>query len=235
MSSLRAFSIRATNSAATLCLAIVLFAFPAVAQSDSANYTFLVAAGFLCESGDSAACPAVVKSADDDSYEMSGAGMFNAQNKSVKAAGTYTHKSPSGNVLETGVWLANELVRFDSYGIAPGALRQQGTALGPQPFGAKRLPTSFGPRPTGGLAVFRIRLLPMQGPPKDAVLQVNCALGDVPSERSVEGIRLDLGKNGPEFSEGVSGRVMFLLMRPEVSAPAKTPQRGAAPASTETQ
>ncbi len=42
MSSPRAFSIRATISAATLCLAIVSFAFPAVAQSDSANYTFLV-------------------------------------------------------------------------------------------------------------------------------------------------------------------------------------------------
>jgi hypothetical protein len=157
MSSLRALSIRATISVATLCLVIVLFAFPAVAQSDNGNYTFLVSSGLLCDPDDSAACPAVVKSANEDSYEMSGAGIFDTQNKSVKAAGTYTHKSANGNVLETGVWLASELVSFDSYGIAPGALRQRGAALGPQSLGAKRLPMSFGPMPTGGLAVFRRR------------------------------------------------------------------------------
>jgi hypothetical protein len=77
---------------------------------------------FLCDPGDSGSCLAVAKSANGDSYEISGAGAFDPQNKSVKAAGTYTHKSPNGNVLETGVWLANELLSFDSYGIAPGAL-----------------------------------------------------------------------------------------------------------------
>ena len=44
------------------------------AQNISADYTFLVASGFLC---DSATCPAAVRSANDDSYEMSGAGTFN--------------------------------------------------------------------------------------------------------------------------------------------------------------
>ena len=231
MSSLRAFSIRATIRAATLCRAIVLLAFPGVAQSNSANYTFLVAAGLLCESGDSAARPAVVKSANDDSYEMSGAGMFDAQSKSVKAAGTYTHKSANGNVLETGVWLASELVSFDSYGIAPGALRQQGAARGPQSFGSKRVPMSFGSVPTGGLAVFRIRLMPISGASRTAVLQVNCALGKVPAERQIEGIRLSLERNGAEYSEEVGGRVMFLSMRPEVSVPARTPQPEPAPDS----
>jgi hypothetical protein len=47
------------------------------------------------------------------------------------------------------------------------------------------------------------------------VLQVNCALGDAPPGRSIEGIRLTLEKNGTEFSEEGSGRVMFLTMRPE--------------------
>ena len=46
--------------------------------------------------------------------------------------------------------------------------------------------------PAGGLAVLRIRLLPMWGPPRNAVLQVNCALGKVPEERQTEGIRLTL-------------------------------------------
>jgi hypothetical protein len=57
----------------------------------------------------------------NDSYEMSGAGTFEAQNKSVKAAGTFTHKSPNGNLLETGVWLAGDLASFDSYDAAPRA------------------------------------------------------------------------------------------------------------------
>ena len=197
-----------------------------MAQSNSANYTFLVAAGFLCASGDSAACPAVVKSANDDSYEMSGAGMFDAQNRSVTAAGTYTHKSANGYVLETGVWFASELVSFDSYGIAPGVLRQQEAALGPQPFGPKRFPMSLGSMPTGGLAVFRIRLVPMSGASKTAVLQVNCALGKVPSERQTEGIRLSLERNGPEFSEEMAGRVMFLPVPSDVNTPVKTPPQG---------
>jgi hypothetical protein len=210
-----------------------LFAFPAAAQSNNSNYIFLLASGFLCEPGDTSTCPATAKGNQDDSYELSGAGMFDAQTKSVKATGTYTHKSPNGNVLETGVWIANQLVSFDSYGIAPAALRQHGLALGPQPLGPRRMPMSASPMPTGGLAVFRIRLLPMSGASTTAVLQVNCALGDVPRERSVEGIRLTLEKNGTEFSEEVGGRVIFLSVRPEVSAPVKTPQQEPAPDSAE--
>jgi hypothetical protein len=55
---------------------------------------------------------------------------------------------------------------------------------------------------------------------------MNCALGDVPRERSVAGIRLTLEKYGTEFSEEAAGGVMFLSVRPEVNAPAK-PQEAA--------
>ena len=216
-----------------LSLILFLCAGSAYAQSSSANYTFVVASGFLCDPGDSGSCPAVVKSANDDSYQMSGAGEFNAQSKSVQAAGTFTHKSSDGTTLETGLWIASELVSFESYGIAPGALRQKGIALSPRPFSPKRSPMASGPMPTGGLALFRIRLLPMSGASKTAVLQVNCALGKVPAERQIEGIRLSLERNGTEFSLEVSGRVMFLSMRPEVSAPAKTPQQEPAADSAE--
>ena len=122
MSSRRAFSIRATTTVATSGLALILFAFAAAAQSSNSNYTFLIASGFLCDTGDSSACPAAANSVDGDSYEMSGAGVIITQDKSVTAAGTYTHKSREGTMLETGVWVASELVSFDSYGIAPGAL-----------------------------------------------------------------------------------------------------------------
>jgi len=208
---------------AVLSLAMFLGAGPARAQSSSANYTFLVGAGFLCDSGDSSACPAVVKSADGASYEMSGAGTLATQSKSVTAAGAFTHKSRDGNVLETGVWIASELVSFDSYGIAPGALMREGRALGPPQFGPMRSPMFAGSMPAGGQAVFRIRLLPMWGLSKTALLQVNCALGKVPPEHQVEGIRLAFEGGGGEFDEEVSGRALFLLTRPGASTAAKAP------------
>jgi hypothetical protein len=214
-------------------LILFLCAGSARAQISSTNYTFVVASGFLCDPVDSGSCAAAAKSANGDSYEMCGAGTFDAQNRSVKAAGTYAYKSLNGNVLETGVWIANELVSFDSYGAVPGALRKRVAVLGSQLIGPKRLPMSSGPMPTGGLAIFRIRLFSISGASRAAVLQVNCALGRVPSERSVEGIRLTMDGNGADFSEEVSGRVMFLLIRPEPNSPAKTPHQEPGPDSAE--
>ena len=68
---------------------------PAIAQNDPTNYTFLVASGFLCDPGDSATCPAVLKSANGEFYPMSGAGTFNAQSRSVTAAGTFATRPPA--------------------------------------------------------------------------------------------------------------------------------------------
>ena len=152
------FSIVITTWVALSSL-VLLCAGSANAQTGSANYTFIVASGFLCD--DSGSCPAVAKSANGDSYEISGAGTFDVQNKSAKAAGIFNHKSTNGNVLETGVWIASDLVSFDSYGIAPSALMQKGPAFGSPQIGPKRLPMRSGPLPTGGLAIFRILLMPI--------------------------------------------------------------------------
>jgi len=209
--------------AAGLGLAIFLVSFPAMAQSNSGDYIFLIASGFLCDSGDSSACPAAVKSAQGDSYEMSGAGTFAPERKMVTAAGTFTHKTGDGVMLETGVWVASELVSFDFYGIAPGALMREGRGIGPPQFGLKRLPMFSGPMPAGGLAVLRIRLMPVSGFAKNATLQVNCALGRVSDEHPTEGIRLAFERGGVEFDEEVSGRALFLLTKPGASAAAKAP------------
>jgi hypothetical protein len=69
---------------------------------------------------------------------MSGAGTLNPKSKSVTATGTFTRKSPNGNSLETGIWIANEFVSFDSYGIAPGARMQAGSAFAPPHSSAPR-------------------------------------------------------------------------------------------------
>jgi hypothetical protein len=168
---------------AGLVLTVSLAPIPVTAQNNGTDYIVLIASGFLCDSGDSSACPAVVKSADGSSYEMSGAGMFNTKSKLVTATGTFTHRSPNGNSLETGIWLASEPVSFESYGIAPGARMQAGSAFGPPQFGPRWMPMRTASMPEGGLAIFHIRLLPTWGPSRSAPLQVNCALGKVPEER----------------------------------------------------
>lgn len=217
-----------------LTLGLTLASCTLFAQEAPRNYTFLLASGFLCDPDHAEACPAVAKDASGNTFEMSGAGTFSPHDKSVTAAGTFTRKSPSGTVLDTGVWLAASLVSFDSYGLAPGAIRTGNPASRAMPASPMmRTRMLLGPTAAGGLAVFRIRLLPLTGAPQNALLQVNCALGNVPRERSAEGIRLTLDKNGTDFSEEVSGRVMFLLMRSEINAPAKAPRPEAAPESTD--
>jgi hypothetical protein len=205
-----------------LGLALLLCAIPTRAGEISGDYIFLIGSGFICDSDNSGTCPAVVKSAQGGGYEMSGAGTFATQSKLVTAAGTFTHKSASGNALETGVWIASELVSFDSYGITPGALMREGQAFGLTRFGPMRSRMFSGPMPAGGLAVFRIRLLPMRGVSRTATLEVNCVLGKVPEERQTEGIRLTF-EGGSGFDQEFSGRTMFVLTRPGAGASPKAP------------
>jgi hypothetical protein len=223
-------------------LALFFGAGAARAQSNSANYTFLVAAGFLCDSGDSSSCPAVVKSANEDSYEITGAGTLTAKSKAVTAVGTFTHKSSNGMVVEAGVWIASELVSFDSYGIAPWALMREVRTLGPRQidlssFGPRGMGMFSGSMAAGGLAVMRIRLLPVRGLSRNATLQMNCALGRVPTEHATEGVRLALEGSGVDYDEEVSGRAMFLLMKPgtDTAAKALAPKVDAEPSPAESQ
>ena len=229
MPSKSAFSTLTAAWVAVLSLILFSCAGSARGQISSAGYTFVVASGFLCDSADSGSCPAVAKSANGDSYEIGGAGTFVQQNKSVNAAGTFNHKSTNGNVLETGVWTASDLISFDSYGIATAAFMHKGPAFGGPQIGYKRLPMRSVPMPTGGLAIFRILLMPMSGTTRTALLQVNCALGDVPRQHSVEGIRIKFESNNFEYAEEAGGRVIFLALRPEVRTPAKMPEQEARP------
>lgn len=221
----------AANCAAAI-MSMCLCVGSALAQGKSGNYAFLVGSGFLCDPNNSSACAATAKGDPGDSYELSGAGTFDAVTKSIQAAGTFAHKSTSGHVLETGVWVASELVSFNSYGTSPGALPQEALAFRSTLFGAKRSPLQTGVVPTGGLAAIRVRLFSISGLSRIAVLELNCALGSVPSERSVEGIRVIFDRNEGKFSEEAGGRVMFLATRPEVNSLTRVPQE-AAPESAE--
>jgi hypothetical protein len=94
-----------------------------------------------------------------------------------------------------------------------------------------------GPMAAGGLAVLRIRLMPVSGLAKTATLEVNCALGKVPDEHPTEGIKLTIEGRGAEFDEEVSGRALFLLTRPGAGAAAKAslPEVDTNPAPAEVQ
>ena len=188
----------------------------------SANYNFLVGSGFLCDPNDSATCPAVAKAGNGETIEISGAGTLSLANNSVTAAGAFTEKAPTEEIVTTGVWTATALVSFKSYGIAPGALLvdyPKLRTLGPSSMRRSMMSGPMaglmaGPIAAGGLAVMRIRLLPDAGSPRDAVLQVNCAKGKVPPDQPRDGVRLVIQGGGPQFDEEVSGRTVFLLQRP---------------------
>jgi hypothetical protein len=216
-------STRFSTRIARLMLLLSLSVSLAPAQTNSRNYTLLIGSGFLCDLSDASTCPATTKAVQGDTYELSGVGVFNPQSKWVNVTGTFSHKSNNGNMVETGVWVASELVSFVSYGVAPTALLNEKSGLNAVQQVHMRLKIPFGPMPTGGRAVFRVRLLTLAGAAKTGVLQVNCALGNVPQERTVEGIRLSLEGDKNEFAEEVGGRVMFLSMRPETSSNAKAP------------
>jgi len=187
----------------------------------NANYNFLIGSGLLCDPG-STACPVVARAGNGETIEINGAGTLNLANKFVAAAGAFTQKTPAGEIVITGVWTATGLVSFQSYGLAPGTLQldyPKLRALGPFGMGSGKMggPTAAmraGPMAAGGLAVIRIRLLPDAGSPRDAVLQVICAKGNVPEDQPGDGVRLTIEGGGPEFDEEVSGRTVFLLQRP---------------------
>ena len=128
----------------------------------------------------------MVKSANDDSYEMRCAGSFDAQSKSVTAAGTFTHKSSDGTVLEAGVWVVGELVSFDSYGIAPGELMSGGPAFGPQSSAQSVCQYSRLHAKHARPRVFRIPLSPMLVSIEDRSAAGGTApAGKAPAERQI--------------------------------------------------
>jgi hypothetical protein len=187
----------------------------------TANYNFLIASGFLCDPNDSTACPAVAKADSGETVEITGAGTLGLANKSVTAAGAFTEKSPDGYFVTTGVWIATQLVSFESYGLDPGALLRdypQFRRLGLFVMAGPKMPGPMaglmaGPIAAGGAATIRIRLIPDAGSPTDAILRVNCAKGKVAENEQTDGVRLDI-TGGPASDEQVSGRTVFLLQRP---------------------
>ena len=214
-------------TAAVLMLVPLMATSPLSVDNSSASYNLLVASGYLCDATNSGSCPAVAQAANGDSIELSGVGTLNLSSKTVNAMGAFTYKSSNGEIVETGIWKATELMKFDSYGVAPGALmrdKRLSKSLGLFPMGFFN-----GPLPTGGLALLRIQLLPDAGKPKDAILQVNCAIGKVPENQKRDGIKLAVISDELKFDQKVSGRTMFMLTKPWVSVTSKSSMPAGSP------
>ncbi len=153
------------------------------ADSGSATFQYLIGTDFLCAL-DPSACPAIAEADNGDTIEIAGSGNLSTRPKSVTGGGTFTHKNSSGSVLGSGSWTAEQLISFNGYGC-----------------GGLGLPDNF----CGGLAIIRVHL----SPGFDAILQVDCAIGKVPSGHS-EGVRLAI-QDLLNFNRRVSGFTVFIL------------------------
>ncbi len=157
------------------------------ADSGSASFQYLVGSGLVCGL-DPTACPDIASAANGDSIEISGQGTLSIHPKTVTGTGTFVHKDLTGAILATGIWTAEQLLSFDSYGTSPG------------------LPPNF----EGGLALILVHLSPDTGGPGfDAVLQVNCGVGKAPKGHSGDFAKLAV-QQGVNFNTPVSGFTLYI-------------------------
>jgi hypothetical protein len=135
-------------SLALLALALELGVRPASPDSGSATFLYFAGGGPIC-SFFQGACPDIAVADNGDTVEISGTGMLTVRPNSVGGAGTFKHKGPNGNLLETGTWTAQELISFVPYALLSNNV-------------------------SGGEALIRVQL--STGP--QAILTVTCAIGN---------------------------------------------------------
>jgi hypothetical protein len=125
---------------------------PASSESGSATFQYLAGGGAICGFFPGA-CPDIARADNGDTVEISGTGMLTIHPDSVGGAGTFKHKDPNGNLLESGTWTAQELVSFVPYAVESNNV-------------------------AGGEALIRVQL--STGP--QAILTVTCAIGNPPGK-----------------------------------------------------
>ncbi len=158
----------------------------ASAHSDTDTFNYFAGSGPVC-SVSPTACPDVASAPNGDTISISGQGTLSIHPKSVTGSGTFIHMNASGTVLGEGVWIAQKLLSFVSYGTSPG----------------------FPPTFEGGKALVRIHLAPNTGGAGfDAVLRITCLIGSPPAGAH-EGIRLDVEEVN-NFNAEVSGLTLFI-------------------------
>lgn len=175
----------------TLILGLTGFASLATARvnaMETVNYHYFIGTDPLCAL-DPSACPDATMAASGDVLNMTGKGTLSIHPKSVTGKGEFQHYDAAGNLLAEGTWKALQLLSFHSYG--------SGAAQG--------LPEEF----EGGQALIRVQLYVNGTPVAQAVLQVDCTLGDKIPAGAHEGVRLAV-EGGPNFNHEVSGFTLYV-------------------------
>ncbi len=168
--------------------AFVTLATKAAVAVETADYHYLIGTGLLCGL-DPSACPDVSTASNGDVIELTGGGTLSIHPKSVTGDGTFKHMDADGKTLAEGKWKAEQLLSFHSYG--------SGEVQG--------LPEEF----EGGLALIRVGLWVKGERVAEAVLQVDCLLGDKIPGGAKEGVRLAV-QGGPNFNKEVSGFTLYV-------------------------
>jgi hypothetical protein len=116
-------------------------------------------------------------------------------------SGTFTHESSLGVVLESGVWVVEQLISFDGYGLGPSLILKDQKVFGQARLDRRRTPGPTQVVAAGGRAVIRMRMLPIIGPSRTATLEINCPVGQPPAEHQVDDIKLAIDGGGLQFEE----------------------------------
>lgn len=167
---------------------------PLVALASHSNgvYDWHVGDAFLT-SVDPSFGPDVSMANNGDTIEVIGTGTMTVQTgrDEVTGGGTFVHKDSDGNVIGQGTWTADRLLSFRSYG--------NGVPQG--------LPDTF----FGGRARMRVHLSPDGGGDGfEAILKIDCTLGDKIPASAKEGVELNVFGSAPNFREEVSGATLFV-------------------------
>lgn len=161
---------------------------PVVAHEQGVDYQYLVGSGVVCGLALDA-CPVIVMSSNGDTIELVGEGTFNTHSKEATGEGNFVHKDDEGNIIGTGTWHTEELLKFKSWGSGV----PQGT---PPEFEGGRAKLAIHLQPDGGGEGFH------------AKLYIICTLGKFPASAH-EGVELTI-QHAPNFSESVSGFTLFI-------------------------
>jgi len=163
--------------------AVFLFGLHPTASADEPTARhFLIASGFLCDLAP-AECPFKQSASSGDVIELTGVGSFgNPKAAQITGEGSYVLRDSAGNLLDSGIWTTHRLLSFKSYGTSPDTAPLE-----------------------GGLAVMSVRLLSdLGGPPRHAILTLNCAVGSPPPGFTSEFVNLVVS-GGENFDTPVSG------------------------------
>ena len=127
--------------------------------------------------------PSIAHTSDGDSINLWGSGEADPFGRViVRMGGEFTHFDPAGNLVRSGTWTAEKIIKFTDYGCDEDL--------------------EFDP---GGRAFLRIRLTASDGSEATGILDIQSPHGDPPPD-AIDGIRLFIKDWNLNFDQPVDHR-----------------------------